>query len=233
MSEQSDLKSVGLVVLKVPAVNPPVNELIRIIQENAELVPGGRCFAIIWDPGTTITRGLRLESIATDALMGAASSRTLPNQMSNSDAAIQPGHKWNLFGTLAVRDLLDSSTVGAYKFVIIFRKEGPRAFERRHSASPELLQASKIDVGAKAFTRDFANNVWHFSGNDVAALIAQRLSYLMTWDDEITIVADIESKLHEQRYVPEMEAQQIPVAERESYYTGLTLFTEIEINRLI
>jgi hypothetical protein len=43
----------------------------------------------------------------------------------------------------------------------------------------------------------------------------------------------MESRLHEQRYVPEMEAQQIPVAERESYYTGLTLFTEIEINRLV
>jgi hypothetical protein len=94
--------------MKVPAATPPANELIRMIQENAELVPGGRCFAIIWDPGTTITKGLRLESIATDTLMGAAISRTLPNQMSNSDVAIQPDHKWNLFGTLAVRDMLDS-----------------------------------------------------------------------------------------------------------------------------
>jgi len=233
MSQQSNLKSVGLVVLRVPVIAPPKNELIRMIQENAELVPDGRCFAIIWDPGTTITRGLRLESVATVSLMGDASSRTPSNQMSNLDGATQSSPKWDLFGTLAVRNMLDSLTVGAYRFVIIFRKEGPRAFDRRHSVPPELLGASKIDVGAKAFTRDFANNVWHFSGKDVDALIAQRLSYLMTWDDEVTIVADMKSRMHEERYVPEMEAQQIPIAERQTYYTGLTLFTETEINRLI
>jgi hypothetical protein len=221
-------KSVGLVVLRVSVVNPSLTELVRMIEENSELVPGGRCFAIIWDLGATISKGLPLESIATDTLMGAARSRTAPN----SSLTAHADDDWSLFGTLAVRSMQDSCTVGAYKSVIIFRKAGPRTFERRHSASPELLQTSRIDVEAKAFTRDFANNVWHFSGRDVETMIAQRLSYLMTWHDEVTIIADQESRLHEQRRAPEMEAQQIPVADRESYYTGLTLFTDIEINRL-
>ena len=232
MSMHNESKLVGLVVLKVPAVRPSATELAQMIKENSNLVPGGRCFAIIWDLGATLTKGLPLESIATDTLMGAARSRNLPNQIPNSNLTAQADDDWSLFGTLAVRAMQDSSTVAAYKSVIIFRKAGPRTFERRHSASPKLLQASRIDVEAKAFTRDFANNVWHFSGRDVETMIAQRLSYLMTWHDEVTIIADQESKLHEQRRAPEMEAQQIPVADRESYYTGLTLFTDIEINRL-
>ncbi len=228
MSVHKESKSVGLVVLRVSVVNPSSTELARMIKENSELVPGGRCFAIIWDLGATISKGLPLESIATDTLMGAARSRTVPK----SALTAQADDDWSLFGTLAVRSMQDSFTVGAYKSVIIFRKAGPRTFERRHSASPELLQTSRIDVEAKAFTRDFANNVWHFSGRDVETMIAQRLSYLMTWHDEVTIIADHESRLHEQRRAPEMEAQQIPVADRESYYTGLTLFTDIEISRL-
>lgn len=228
MSVHKDAKSVGLVVLRVSAANPSAAELARMIKENSELVPGGRCFAIIWDLGPTISKCLPLESIATDTLMGAARSRNLPS----SALSAQADDDWSLFGTLAVRSMQDSFTVGAYKSVIIFRKAGPRTFERRHSASPELLQTSRIDVEAKAFTRDFANNVWHFSGRDVESMIAQRLSYLMTWHDEVTIIADDESRLHEQRRAPEMEVQQIPIADRESYYTGLTLFTDIEISRL-
>jgi len=232
MSTQAEMQKIGLVVLKLPSNALNVLELIDMVKKYSEIVPEGRCMAIVWDPGNNLSECAPVESLVTNALMGTAGSRALPNAVPNPDALAQTSGNWNLFGTVAAREMQDSSTVLGYRFLVIFRREGLRTFERRHSASPELLQESLIDVGAKAFTRDFANNVWHFSGGDVVNQISQRLSYLLTWNDETTVIADQESLSHVSRKIPQMDLQQIPVAERESYYTGLTLFSDIEISRL-
>ena len=205
--------------------------LIETIKEYAELVQGGRCLAIIWDPGLTLSQSLAVESISTSILMGRANSRG-EDPTDHPKKYGENGPKWSLFGTLAVKEMNVALGVVGYKFMIVFRKNGPRSFERRHSASLELLRRSKIDVEAKAFTRDFANNVWHFAGDDVVSQIVHRLSYLLTWDDEVTVSTDMSLRLIENRSRPIMETQQIPVAKKEPYYLGLTLFSDIEINRL-
>jgi hypothetical protein len=232
MSTQADIQTIGLVVLKFPSDALNALALIDMIKKYSKIVPEGRCMAILWDPGNSLSKSVPVESLATNALMGPAGSRTLPNEASNSDALAQTSVKWNLFGTLAVREMHDSTTVLGYRFAVVFRREGPRTFERRHSAPAELLQASLIDVEAKAFTRDFANNVWHFAGGDVETQISQRLSYLLTWNDEATVIAEQDAQNHISRFCPPMDLQQIPIAVRESYYTGLTLFSDIEISRL-
>ena len=223
---------VGLVVLSLARADGQEQSLTATIAASAALVPDGRCLAIIWDPGNTLDCGVPIESLATNTIMGPAISRTTSNKSSERRQSSDTRNEWNLFGTLAVRDMQDSANVRGYRSVVIFRREGPRIFERRHSVSDEIIESSMIDVGAKAFTRDFANNVWHFSGGDVETAIARRLSYLLTWSDEFTLINDVNNQVWEPRSVPNMETQQIPVAQRESYYTGLTLFSEIEINRL-
>jgi len=132
--------------------------------------------------------------------------------------------EWLLFGTIAVR-LIEPGADQPFGFrsVIIFRSAGPKAYERRKAVSAELQQQSQINVAHKAFTRDVANNTWHFIPDKCDDAIVRRLAYLLTWADENTSHISGGTITTIPRPDLNMDTDLVPVPVKRAYYREATL----------
>jgi hypothetical protein len=92
-------------------------------------------------------------------------------------------------------------------------------------ASESLKRSAEISVGHKAFTRDVANNTWHLTDDRCDDAIVERLSYLLTWPDEVTLSISDEVVSHRRR-VPDLDLDLIPVPTKKAYYNSPTLLQE-------
>lgn len=66
---------------------------------------------------------------------------------------------------------------------LLVRKAGAKPTARR-GESAELEAAARLDTRAPAFTRDWANNVWHLRDAGAERRIVGRLAALLAWPDE-------------------------------------------------
>jgi hypothetical protein len=216
----SSFEGMGLAVLFLRDLTSP-EQMSSQIRFAASLPARGRCLAVVWDPGTSLPAPAAVESIATNLLMGNPRDRVEPLAEGSDELS------WLLFGTIAVR-LLEphSEQASGYRSVIIFRSVGPKAYLRRKAAEASLLEQSKIAVAHKAFTRDVANNTWHFVPKDCDDLIVDRLAYLMTWADEQTAVVEDGNVVVRPRSNLDLDASLIPVPTKRAYYREPTLLGE-------
>lgn len=218
MTDSVITKESGLTVLFLQ--DPREHDSIRDdISRAAHLSVGGRCLAIVWNPGATLPAPAAVESIATTHLMGRPLDRVQP--LSEEDKKTP---EWLLFGTIAVR-LIEPGADQPFGFrsVIIFRSAGPKAYERRKAVSAELLQQSQINVAHKAFTRDVANNTWHFIPEKCDDAIVRRLAYLLTWADENTSIVSGGTITMIPRPDLNMDTDLVPVPVKRAYYREATL----------
>lgn len=221
MTDSVVTKKGGLTVLFLQ--DPRERDLILYdITRAAHLSSGGRCLAVVWDPGATLPAPAAVESIATTHLMGRPTDRVRP-----LDEQAEEGPAWLLFGTIAVRIMapgLDQPS--GFRSVIIFRSAGPKAYERRQAVSAELQRQSQINVTHKAFTRDVANNTWHFVSENIDDALVRRLAYLLTWADEETVIVSGGNSTMIARPDLNMDTDLVPVPVKRAYYREATLLGE-------
>lgn len=138
-----------------------------------ELMPG-RALALVWD----ISSACPIEAWATQCVMGVPHERKEIRQ-----------EEPNFFGNVTVRlyrtenDLNPTRTL----HIIIFLSAGPPARERAKQPNTPISE-SRLPTQKFAFTRDYANNVWHLRDDNAEQRIAERLACLLTWADETTHV---------------------------------------------
>ena len=206
--------NIGLSVLVV-SDQQDVRQVEIKIREAANTVAPGRCLAILWNPGISLPSSRAIESVAVTTLLGAPNTRDR-----DRDAAED---LWGLFGTVAIR-LMEPGNIRplGFRSLLILRRAGPKTFERRHTIDESLKQQAVIDVAHKVFTRDVANNTWHFGPNRSEDAIIARLSYLMTWPDEVTAVTGGSSN-PVQRAQPDFDEDLVPVPAKRAYYLEPTL----------
>lgn len=74
---------------------------------------------------------------------------------------------------------------------VLFRDaSGPPAFRARLERNESELDTARLPTKHPAFTRDFANNVWHIPDADHAGRTVRRLAQLLTWPNETFTLAE-------------------------------------------
>ena len=92
---------------------------------------------------------------------------------------------WDFYGSGAIRfyseetkGLVDTSAW------LLYRKPGLKPFHRVKSEKKSFLKKAKLDTLHKVFTRDVANNVWHFWQESDDMKVFKRFIALLSWPDE-------------------------------------------------
>jgi hypothetical protein len=195
---------VGLVILDVTSLD----ELDKShVDHAAQITPSGRVLAAIFDLPTTWSRSYPWES--------EISTRILD----------QPIHRladpdWQILSTIAVRCCAvrkNRREVTREIGVALFVKKGPKAYTRRGSAPVSVRQSSRLDTLHPVFTRDIANNVWHLSSVGALREIKTRLSSLLTWSDEKTLVLRNGKKTYVSHGVLDLDRSLIGVPTKTAY----------------
>lgn len=92
---------------------------------------------------------------------------------------------WSFFGSGTIRYYqMESSALLVTSNWLLYRKPGDKPYKRAKIIKKELLEFSKLDSLHKVFTRDVANNVWHFWINDKSSSAFDRFAGLLMWPDE-------------------------------------------------
>lgn len=147
-------------------------EVFSISERARELVSPGRTLAFLWEETVVVSEPRPYEAWTTKSVLGAADQRT-----ENSD--------FRFFGNIFVRsygkDLLSPIKV---LNAILFRRVGEPPYRRK--SDPEApAEIDRLDTRAVAFTRDWANNVWHLPDRPhVESQIIARVARLVAWSDE-------------------------------------------------
>ena len=153
------------------------DELIRSEIERAmEVTPTGRVLAAIYDLPSGWGPSYPWESAISSLVLRDPSHRDHEPE-------------WQILSTLAIRCCKvggKTRKVTRELGVVLFARQGPKAYKRRGFASKKILDSSRIATLHPAFTRDVANNVWHLSASNPIAEIKERLTGLLTWSDEST-----------------------------------------------
>lgn len=142
--------------------------------------PEGRYGAVAWRIPHVWRATNEVEGALVTGLLGDAQRRT-------EDRSTE---EWLLHSNLFVRAYDRAGTAPRSTWqVTLLRRRGMAPYRRPDSdmarpVSPSILTASAIDVRNPAFTRDVANNVWHFEGDRIERKIAARLYRLTCWSDE-------------------------------------------------
>jgi hypothetical protein len=175
---------IGL-ALAVVGKTKSTNVLEQRIRKLSKATQPGRIFGLIWEYGDSWNQGLAIEAEACRFAIGEETART----EDRTDEV-------EFWGNLVVRiynevDLSLVKTLG----VILFRRSGP-AIRLRKNESDLLTDANRIDTKAYAFTRDYANNVWHLLEPNSELKVAERLSELLMWSDEALLLIDRAGKSH-------------------------------------
>ena len=92
---------------------------------------------------------------------------------------------WGFFGSGAIRYYeKGSSRLLETSNWVLYRKPGDKPYKRAKAIKKEILEISKLDSLHKVFTRDVANNVWHFWIDDKSSSEFDRFAGLLMWPDE-------------------------------------------------
>ena len=141
-------------------------------------VTPGRYFGFFWPIGLGNDGDPAWEHRLVTHLLGVPHSRLQP---SGEDSGVE------FFATQFIRaysdDVLDRPA--AEIACVIFRDaSGPPAYKTRLARSAVELAEARLPTKHPAFTRDFANNVWHISAKNHIEGMVQRLAQLLTWPGE-------------------------------------------------
>lgn len=177
-------------------------------------VPAGRLLVAYWTECSAWTRRRPVEAALTQRVLGSASQRTRDG--------------WSFFGNGVCR-IYGGPALGAPDTSlhwVAFQAPGERALRRRHTAKAGTLVRSELPVRHAAFTRDVANNVWHFREDDWEESFLRRFQSLVTWSDECSLLLTPEGAEIRPWAPLDLSAALIPVANKERYAwrEGLTLF---------
>lgn len=92
---------------------------------------------------------------------------------------------WEFFGSGTIRYFeKTSSRLLETSNWVLYRKPGDKPYKRAKTIKKEILKISKLDSLHKVFTRDVANNVWHFWIDDKSSSEFDRFAGLLMWPDE-------------------------------------------------
>lgn len=195
MTEVNTEGAVGL-VCRVLSDNALSETHVReAAQSAAEHVPDGRCVAFIWN--TPHDWG---------------SERPVEAWLNNALLRSQSPKNFIFFGNVAVRAYRDLAAAPTRTLVVMmFRRLGDKAYLRKRTASADLLEESYLDTKAYSFTRDWANNVWHFHEKNVEWSVISRLSSVCRWNDEKTLTIGVQDVLEP------LPGDLIPIATKQPY----------------
>lgn len=103
---------------------------------------------------------------------------------------------WEFFGSGTIRYYeRGSSRLLETSNWVLYRKPGEKPYKRVKTIKKEILEISKLDSLHKVFTRDVANNVWHFWIDDKSSSEYDRFAGLLMWpDEEGQIITETEAK---------------------------------------
>ncbi len=92
---------------------------------------------------------------------------------------------WSFFGSGTIRYYQrESYTLLETSNWLLYRKPGDKPYKRAKTIKKEILEFSRLDSLHKVFTRDVANNVWHFWIDDKSSSEFDRFAGLLMWPDE-------------------------------------------------
>lgn len=170
------MKSIGLVLVELATQGPL--EVKRLVRAGMQLVPRGRMLAVTYALPSSWGKTIPYESIALQSVMGEPAIRSEADE-------------WKFFSTIAVRFCSTTSpherVVVQEQAILLLCRDGDKAYRRRHEVESRTVKCSTLPVDHVAFTRDVANNVWHFRGPYSALKIRRRLSALLAWSDECVV----------------------------------------------
>lgn len=209
-------RNIGLVVLEI-SEGEAFDSIEQRLEAAANNVLPGRCLVILYSSNPTWGRSAPYDAIVTQIVVGPPGKREdrqfefFANGVSRSYS----GSKDKIY-----RD-------GGIHWLIM-RRKGPKAYEKRHTATQDVIKHSELPTLHKVFTRDVANNVWHFMKSSVQRATIMRLGSLLAWSDE-TILILSESRSRRSSVKPlNLEGDLIGVANRTQYdiqhLLGLVLF---------
>ncbi len=168
----------GLVFVKV-STQSSKEEIIDLAAQACECVSPGRTIAAVWQVPHAWIQQNPIEGWLTTAVSGDPASRRESKEVGT-----------NFFGNLAVRayrrDALKPTST--YQ-VALYRRAGAAPYVRAKDADAPI-ETARLDTKAYAFTRDYANNVWHLPQRQVERAILSRLARLVCWPDERVAVLD-------------------------------------------
>jgi len=199
-------RSIGLVVVDVTGVSDP-RRIGRAIQRGVCATPIGRHLAAIFELPRSWETGRDVEAEICAQILPRADAR-------------DDGAEWEYFGTVVVRVCGPSGgdrNVEREMASAVFRKRGPKPYERRWSMSTRQAGAARLDVLHPVFTRDVANNVWHLWGDNPTDEVVRRMAHLMTWPDEDTLVTTYRSSKRLARRSPRLDSALIGVPTKRTY----------------
>ena len=191
----------GLVVLRLAGTEAP-----GVISSGAlaalAATPAGRFLCVLWSVPLAWTDETPIEANVAETLLGAPATRREDSE-----------EKVTLHANLAVRSYGDDPLVPLRCFqVLVLRCAGPKLIERRKAPGGAPEAAAKLDTTRPAFTRDWANNVWHVRDDGAERRIIARLARLLRWPDErlLVLAADGQAVRSEAGEVTEADLVGVP-----------------------
>lgn len=200
------MKAIGTVIVEV-GDDSGLREVKSDLDTAMTATLAGRFMSVVIPLADSWRVSPATEAHVTRYVLGAPSSRT-------------PNDKWMFSGNVATRICLrDGSTrrIASERLVLLFRKAGPKPYERRSDVSVATYESSSIPVGHPAFTRDVANNVWHLPVRGHKTELRRRISMLLSWSDELTLVVASGICRHLRYKQPEMDSTLIGVPRKVPY----------------
>jgi hypothetical protein len=163
----------GLVVARLDG-REPLDVVRATAQEALRASAPGRFLCVLWPVPLAWQDEAPVEATVAAVLLGPPGTR-------REDAT----EAVTLHANLVVRSYGLDPLVPARCFqVLVLRRAGPRLLDRRKAPGGAPEVAAKLDTGRPAFTRDWANNVWHLRDDAAEERIMARLARLLRWPDE-------------------------------------------------
>ena len=199
-------RPIGLSVLLVDPNDSTAN-INKRLKSLMEKTPAGRCCAVIYELPQKWEESKPIESISLSTVLGAPKNRSEHND-------------WEFFASLATRLCKPQESgrkIDREIGIIIFVKKGEKIYERRHNASPHLIEESLLPTLHPVFTRDVANNIWHMKSSRSFNQIIDRLSGLLSWADEHTLISKGSDFRSRPRAKPDYDNDLIGLPQKEDY----------------
>lgn len=166
----------GLVVLQLGGTEA-ADALAAAARTALAATPPGRFLCVLWPVPLAWVEEPPIEAIIAATLLGRPETRR-----EDADEAV------TLHANLVVRSYRDDALIPCRCFqVLVLRRAGPKLIDRRKAPGGAPETAARIDTTRPAFTRDWANTVWHVRDDGAEDRIVARLARLLRWPDEAVI----------------------------------------------